>query len=646
MKTYLKQNINLFKVFVLGLLIFGVFRFIYLIRFGETGIFSNFTTDVAAAFLTGIRFDTQILCYVFALIFLLNFFLFINNEQLRKGIITFSKYYALVMLLLLSLLNIIDHQFYTYFQSHLNILAYGFIDDDTSAVFASIWSDHPVIIIFFSLIILTFVLYKIVHRIYASNTRIQQQFHPVINAGLIFSFIALFGLGLRGAVGVFPLKIDDAVISENNFINGLTLNGVYTLEKAIEERSKQDKPIYQADVMKSSGYNSIKEILGDYYGKSVTDFPSDNYLDYLFETTDTNSFLAQNPPNVIFVLMESFGGYYLNFNTKELNLLGSLEEHFQEDIVFSNFLSSTQGTIYSLEHIIINKNNPIVSGTSKRFETYNSSVAYPYFNAGYQTTFISGGNIAWRNLHEFIPKQYFKTVYGKTKIMKDNPQAEANTWGVYDEYLWQDIFNQLQSNPKTPKLIFGLTTTNHTPYEIPESYQPYPINISDSLNNIILANKDIAQLNFTAYQYANDCLGKFLTKLKASVYGKNTIVAVSGDHNSYALFPHLNTAIQKKDNHIVPFYLYIPEAYKKDLHINKDRYGSHKDIFPTLINISLANQKYFSLGNNLFDANKPDSMFYGINENFEFAHPNMSKKTLQKREVARRTLNQYYFAIP
>jgi hypothetical protein len=48
----------------------------------------------------------------------------------------------------------------------------------------------------------------------------------------------------------------------------------------------------------------------------------------------------------------------------------------------------------------------------------------------------------------------------------------------------------------------------------------------------------------------------------------------------------------------------------------------------------------------LFDANKPDSMFYGINENFEFAHPDMSKETLQKREVARRTLNQYYFAIP
>jgi phosphoglycerol transferase MdoB-like AlkP superfamily enzyme len=646
MKTYLKQNINLFKVFVLGLLIFGVFRFIYLIRFGETGIFSNFSSDVVAAFLTGIRFDAQILCYVFALIFLLNFFLFTNNEKLRKGIIMFSKYYALVLLLFLSLLNIIDHQFYTYFQSHLNILAYGFIDDDTSAVFASIWSDHPVIIVFFSLITLTFVLYKIVYRIYASNTSIRQQFHPAINVGLIFSFIALFGLGLRGAVGVFPLKIDDAVISENNFINGLTLNGVYTLEKAIEERSKQSKPIYQADVMKSSGYNSIKEILGDYYGKSVADFPSDNYLDYLFETTDTNTFLAQNPPNVIFVLMESFGGYYLNFHSKELNLLGSLEEHFQKDILFSNFLSSTQGTIYSLEHIIINKNNPIVSGTSKRFEKYSSSVAYPYFNAGYQTTFISGGNIAWRNLHEFLPKQYFKTVYGKTKIMKDNPQAKANTWGVYDEYLWQDIFNQLQSAPKTPKLIFGLTTTNHTPYEIPENYQPYPINISDSLNNIILANKDIAQLNFTAYQYANDCLGKFLTKLKASEYGKNTIVAVSGDHNSYALFPHLNTSIQKKDNHIVPFYLYIPEAYKKDLHINKDRYGSHKDIFPTLINISLANQKYFSLGNNLFDVNKPDSMFYGINENFEFAHPNMSKETLQKREVTRRTLNQYYFANP
>ena len=78
--------------------------------------------------------------------------------------------------------------------------------------------------------------------------------------------------------------------------------------------------------------------------------------------------------------------------------------------------------------------------------------------------------------------------------------------------------------------------------------------------------------------------------------------------------------------------------------INEKRYGSHKDIFPTLINLSLSNQKYFSLGNNLFSKNKPDSLFYGINDYFHFGDPKMSDDLLNKKVNARNILNSYYFA--
>ena len=76
----------------------------------------------------------------------------------------------------------------------------------------------------------------------------------------------------------------------------------------------------------------------------------------------------------------------------------------------------------------------------------------------------------------------------------------------------------------------------------------------------------------------------------------------------------------------------------------KKRYGSHKDIFPTLINLSLSNQKYFSLGNNLFDDPMPDSSFYGVNDYFYYGDPLMSKQMLDKKVKARNVLNHYYFA--
>jgi len=642
MRTYLKQNINLFKVYLLGLFLFGLFRFIYLLRFGEDGIFVNFSYDLISSFITGVRFDTQILCYAFALIFMFNFLLFIPKEKLRKGIVSFSKIYAIIILSLLIFIILIDHQFYTYFQTHLNILVYGFMEDDTNAVMASVWSDHPVIRLLLAFAFLLLFIYKVVAKIYSPPKEITTSLNLYANISLVVLFVAMFFLGMRGSVGVFPLQVDDSTVSENRFINSLTLNGLFTLEKAIEERNESRKPVYKIDVIKNSGHPSINNVMADYYGLPIDSFTSNDYLDYLFETTAFDSLLEKESPNVIFILMESFGGYYLNFHSQQLNLFGSLENHLDEGILFTNFLSSTQGTIYSLENIIINKNHPIVSNTNRRFESFKSSIAYPYLNAGYETIFITGGKLGWRNLQDFIPNQYFKQSYGKAKIIKNNPKAIINTWGVYDEFLFEDIFDQLDT--KTPKMIFALSTTNHTPYELPSNYNAYPIEISDSLKKLIMANEDVAEANFRAYQYANDCLGKFLTKLKASKFGENTIVAVSGDHNSYALFPLHNSKMEEKDNHIVPFFLSIPEKYKKKLQINENRYGSHKDIFPTLINLSLSNQKYFSLGNNLLDSTKADSLFYGINDYFYFGDPKMPQEVLDKKVNARLILNNYYFA--
>ncbi len=642
MKSFLKQHINLFKVYLFAISLFSIFRFVYLIRFGEEGIFNQYPSDLFAAFITGIRFDAQILCYSFGLLFALNFLHLIPEEKFRKNLVTFSKIYTIVILSLLVLVLLIDQQFYTYFQSHINILVYGFLEDDTKAVLASVWSDHPLIRLVIIFLILVFVIVKVVRSIYNAIITFPKDISIASRIIVIILSLSLFSLGIRGSIGVFPLQIDDSTVSANRFINNLTLNGVYTFVKAIEERNKSRKILSKKDVLKRSEYSSLKQLISDYYSLPQDSFSSDNYLDYLFETTPYDSILEEYRPNVIFILMESFGGYYLNFHSKRLNLLGELEEHLEEGVLFSNFLSSTQGTIYSLENIIINKNGPILSSTNRRFESFRSSIAFPYYNEGYETIFITGGKLGWRNLSEFIPNQFFKQAYGKSKIIRDNPKAISNIWGVYDEFLFEDIFNQLDNS--TSKLIFALSTSNHTPYKLPNDYIDYPINISDSLENLIIANKDIAQANFRAYQYANDCLGKFLTRLKNSEHGKNTIVAVSGDHNSYALFPIHNSTMQEKDNDIVPFFLSIPDQYKKRLHINEQRFGSHKDIFPTLINLSLSNTTYFSLGNNLFDKSIADSLFYGINESYYFGDPRIPHDILDKKVNARLIINKYYFA--
>ncbi len=134
-----------------------------------------------------------------------------------------------------------------------------------------------------------------------------------------------------------------------------------------------------------------------------------------------------------------------------------------------------------------------------------------------------------------------------------------------------------------------------------------------------------------------------LTKIKSSKLGENTIIGFSGDHNSYTLFPFENPNTKEINKHSVPFYLYVPEKYIRENKVNIKRFGSHKDIFPTLFNLSLSNQEYFSLGNNLLEKNINDSLFYGINGSFHIGHPKFPKNILDKKVKAYMFLSDYYF---
>ena len=343
--------------------------------------------------------------------------------------------------------------------------------------------------------------------------------------------------------------------------------------------------------------------------------------------------------------MESFGGYFLNFHSETLNLLGNLEEHTRTDYFFRNFVSSTRGTIYSLESILANSTGwPLFSNTPKRFVQQKSAVASPFKNAGYETIFIIAGKINWRNINELLPNLYFDRLIGSSVICKDFPEAVDKTWGIPDEFLYKEIMKLLNEQSSKPKLICALTTLNHTPYEIPSDYKGFPINIPDSLYKIIIANKEIAQLVFKSYQYSCNSLGEFMSLLKASSHAGSTIVGATGDHNSYTLFPFESNQNQPVDKHAVPFYLYLPEIYKQNKNATSNRAGSHKDIFPTIICNALSNQKYFCAGNNLLEPEGSNTIYFGDNGNFIYALPETPHEKVMKRSRARRLLLQYYFS--
>ncbi len=604
---FIKQLWALFRIYVFGLILLFTYRVVFLFRLSDLPSLSTLKYDLAKAFITGFRFDTMVMMYALApsLLFCLLIFIF-RSVSYQKFLHHFLPVLNTFLLSAYLLLSVIDIFYYTYFQSHLNMLVFGFFEDDTEAVMKSVWSDYPLVRAIIFIVLMIFIIYKLAKRFHQSELpsflKLNKK-NAIITVVLTFGF---FFLGMRGSLGTFPLQIDDSTVSENSTINLLPVNAPFALKEAFMFRHSQSSVEGNKELVKKMGYNNPENAISDY-----THADTSNGFDALFSKTPFNEYAQQHPPNVIFFLMESMSNYNLNLHSKDCNLLGTLEKHFNDDIVFRHFVSSGNGTIVSLEGTMVNTPVTSLAQSKFRYQTYHSSVAKPFAEAGYNTTFITGGKLGWRNINEFIPFQYFKNVESNQNVKAKITGATECEWGVFDEYLFDYIFLKLNENNKQPQFVYALTTTNHTPFTLPSHYKPFPVNIPVSLPKPLKVDENLAKKNLTNYQYSNDCLGRFIDKIKASPFADNTIVIATGDHNNLMLFDFKEEEWAHRIG--VPLIMYIPEKYLEHARVDTSLWASHKDIFPTIYNLALSDAKYFNGGLNLFDSSLKHNDYYAVN---------------------------------
>lgn len=601
-KHFFRNTIQAIFIYILLLLVFAIFRGIILISFNNSSeIYSN-TAYLIKAFLTGIRFDTMVIFYGLTPVMILNIigiFTFSIGEKYFSVLKKVFHIYYTVFILLYITISIIDLYFYNFFMTHISILIFGFIEDDTSAVVKAIWTDYPVILLFIGLIIAGWCIYKLVGLIQKTNIE-KINFSLTGNIILLLITSALFAIGMRGTFGKYALRINEAAISPYVFINNLVPNSVYSLKNAIKDKEQSDIDTNIAKTMKKWGFSTPDEAVSIYTGQTVPN-NIDSLKTALMGITPYNEFLAQNPPNIVFIQMESMSEHFISFHDKtKFNLLGALDEVLPECIHFTHFLPSTDATINTLEGIMLNSPITPISQSKYMNETLETSVAKPFKEKGYYTSFVTGNKISWRNLDQFIPRQYFDDVEGSAHIEQKVPHTLSNEWGCYDEFLFNRIYGILQANKGKPQFVYGMTTTNHTPYSLPNTYKPYPVEIPETLKAKLSSGEEHAKTHFTTYQYANNCLGDFISKIKNSEWGENTIIVASGDHSARRIFNYPDEEMLQK--YAVPLILYIPEKYKAGLEMpDTNQFASHKDIFPTLYNLSLSEAKYIKSGINLFN---------------------------------------------
>ncbi|MGB5856312.1 MAG: LTA synthase family protein [Oceanisphaera sp.] len=551
-------------------------RYLMFQQFADPQTLVGQADDVRRMWVTGIRYDLRIAGMALAPLLLSGLLLaaWHNSWQVWRRL---APLFIALVSLIVAAAAIGNFYYYQTYHHHFDVFAFGLFEDDTSAVLANMGQDYPVI----SASLLALLAAAIPALLVYYQLRLAPRKRPMPWA--FFVVYVLIGVSLvfvfaRGSVGTFPLRRGNAQVSELSVLNQLTPNALMALDWAWKDKKRD---VQFTTVSQQQGQQLLHTL----------NFASLN------GHTQSNDYLAQQPPHVVLAMMESLGSNMLAFDQPSNNdLLGRLRPHFADDFLFTRFLSQDNGTAPSLAALFFN--SPVQSISHSSAQHIDLDTPFDIYNkAGYRNIFISPGNMMWRNLVNYLPLQGVDAVYDQNALLDYYPEAEQymTDWGLPDEYAYR-LAETLLAESEQPLFISILTVTNHPPYVTPNTYSPKPITITPQYAQHIEAGSIEPYEILTTFQYAADALGGFIDHIKDSSLANRTLIAATGDHQMRrikAFYP--NEQVLDRG---VPFYLYVPKPILDSLDWRFDplRVGSHKDIMPTLYHYSLSQQPYLALG--------------------------------------------------
>lgn len=652
-QTILNLYLQITAYYIIGLIIFTISRITFLLEHTTLQNLAEHKKNFALLISNAGRFDLQAISYI-ALPMLVPALIipfFWKNRTMKKfsGIM---RIYFTFMLTLILFLSVAERFYFLNFNSRYNVVFFDFFDEGPLGLLQTMWQDYPS----GKILILTIVTGLIINQIGKQIQKIDIKQHkwmqnkaicyslPILIAGITFVFI-------RGSVTRYTLQVEHFVVSTDETINQSVPNALYLLKKAYKERKNSYKLTTPQQLLKENGYSDINELIQASGLKNTNEKETD--IRTLLEKTlfsQTDSLHTDTPPNIIVILNESWSTFLNEMDRGDsLDILSTLRTHFKEDMVLKNFQSVRNGTIYSLETVTLSM--PYLRFFNSRYHSrsYPTSIAYPFKENGYSTAFVTGMAPTWENVLDGLKYQYFDTIIGKQEILQDIPTSSANVIGVFDEFLYQYIFKRMNRNDEKPKFILALTTTNHPPFTYPDNMQLSPLTNLWYDSPMLTGNKEVLEKYGKGIQYANKSLGDFLDHFKKSPLADNTIVIVTGDHNVRTILNYSNGHVNTKYRHSVPLYIYLPKQYSFDETTKRKiekRYGCHFDILPTIANIAFnKGTKYLNIGQNLFDINSKDSLFYSYNEKQMLSVNTANNDSLMKMMQARELLMKIYYQL-
>lgn len=478
--------------------------------------------------------------------------------------------YYILAAALISIIFVVDMALYTFWGFKLDASVFLYIDSPKEAL-ASVSVGFILLRVLAILLLIalnSWVLLKITPSVLtATRKRIAGTAGMLLLGGVLFIII-------RGGVTESTSNIGQVYFSNEPFLNHSAVNPDFSLLSSMGK--SQDF---------ASEFNFFDE------EKRAALF------DGLYPTTDGDSIiqvLNTKRPNILIILMEGFGGAFV----EPLGGLPDVAPHFnrlsKEGVFFTNCYANSfrtdRGTVCTFSGYLGLPTASVMKIPAKSRTL--PAIAEGLSKAGYKTDFLYGGDINFTNMKSYLLSTGYQRLTANTDFSL--VEQTSNAWGVNDDITFEYLYNQLRNRKEEgPWHTAFLTLSSHEPFEVPYH------RLEDKIPN--------------AFAYTDECLGKFIDRLKQTPAWKDLLVICLPDHGFY--YPREGSNAMPRFYHIP--LLWLGGAVKQPMQV--DKIMNQTDLAATLLGQLGLEHTAFTFSRNVLGSDyKYPFAFYSFNNGFSF----------------------------
>lgn len=408
--------------------------------------------------------------------------IWLKKFSLRKILLP----YYIVVSFLISLVFVGDMALYPFWGFKLDASIFLYLDSPKEAL-ASVSTGFVLLRV---VVILLLAVFHVWLMRKVTPKRLQTVSKRVVGTGGMILLGGLLFVVVRGGVTESTSNVGQVYFSNDQFLNHSAINPNFSLLSSMG-KSKDF----------ASEFNFFDE------GKRAQLFEG------LYTTEDGDSVISvlnTKKPNILIILMEGMGGVFVEPLGGLPDVTPNLNRLSEEGIFFTrcyaNSFRTDRGTVCALSGYLGLPTASVMKIPAKSRTL--PAISEELVKAGYTTDFLYGGDINFTNMKSYLLSKGYQKLTADTDFSLS--EQTSNAWGVNDDITFEHLYNQLKDRKDGSWMTTFLTLSSHEPFDVPYN------RLEDKIPN--------------AFAFTDDCLGKFIEKLKQTPVWDNLLVVCISDH--------------------------------------------------------------------------------------------------------------------